>query len=738
MNTKSIIFTGVVALSLPALAVFQPQGRTARYGEVKSHETVDMQKSQESAKTAADHHERSIGTVNDLEAIEKYGELTQLFGEDFSLCVDGTEEEPAIDISLDIPLGDPDFEYPWNNMKPEYYHGEHRWGIGGAYPAGGCIGVPLSQGNPEGHVVTPLWDLSVNGGTFVVEFRARVNKADAPRHRIWVEAAETHNWAATWTDCDSGVSFESLSTEWTTLRCVFQNGGPTSLVNIVVQLGEPGECNVLIDDVKVYTLKPYVQIPVLKRHTEFDVDSFRLNWEPVEGADSYKVSVWTGSSEDGSLEYVLQDAVANEPSFKVEGVDEHLTYYYDVCAVAGDKESLHALPGEVFDIIAPAEITSTADEDGITFTSKVSEVGSAYGYSFTAMNQRTAEEDGPFVITYEQFTGWKHPLLDSEEYNQYLGPDGLPVFTIENPWDKCSSYYYPLDIKQQGWHGENFMSYHNFLAIDAFFYTAGNEQCGWISPAFDLSKDGGKIDIDMKLAAGPWLVYDENNRAYTYYAYCLVALFNWNEELGDYEQVELVSLKDLNETWKDCHVTFTKGSKRSVIGIFAAGSYENLYVDDIKIQQNYKKGETFYDPFHYRTWQLADQANAEGRDKSEFTYTVPDYASGKPVYARAQAVRYEGGQYGSKQVESLFTDNTYVGETQEYSGVNLVTPDNGNGSATVKDGLLTVLNPDGEIVMLCSLDGKAVVLGNATVITRKIDAGVYVVRVGDKNIKLIN
>lgn len=731
MNTKSIIFTGVVALSLPALAVFQPQGRTARYGELRSHETVGMQKSAGIAETpAADRPARSLGTVGGIETVEKYGELTELFGEDFSLCSAGSEEEPDMNVVLNIPSGDPDFQYPWNNMKPEYYHGDHRWGIEGAYPAGGAIAFPISSMNPQGHVVTPIWDLTANDGSFVVEFRARINTPTPPEHMILVEVAETNNWAPTWDTFDNEVTFGSLSTEWSTLRCVFQKGGPTTIVNIVGMAA--AECTILVDDVKVYSLKPYVQTPVLTRHTEFADDSFRVNWKPVEGADKYKVSVWT--EEEGQRIYVLEDAETAETSMKAEGVDPRATYWFDVRAIAGDKESLLPLPREVFDIVAPAEITSTADPDGITFTSKVADVESAYGYSFTAMHQRTAQADGPFVITDEQFTGWKHPGLKPDQ----LGPDGLPIYTIENPWDHTSSYYFPLDINQQGWHGENFMTYHDFIAIDSFFWETGRQQSGWISPEMDLSKDGGKIDISMKLAAAKSVIYDENNTPYTYYAYCIVGLFNWNEELGDYEQVESVICDNLNTQWSDRTVTLTKGSERSIIGFFAAGSYDNLYMDDIKIVQNYKKDEVFYDPFHFRTWQLADEAYIDGRDKAEFTYTVPDYASGKPVYARAQAVRYEGGQYSSKQVESPFTANTYVGETQEYSGVNLVASDKGNGSASVQDGVLTVLNPDGETVVLCSLDGKAVVLGNATTISRRIDAGVYVVRVGDKNIKLIN
>jgi len=169
-----------------------------------------------------------------------------------------------------------------------------------------------------------------------------------------------------------------------------------------------------------------------------------------------------------------------------------------------------------------------------------------------------AEQDGPFVVTNETFTGWRHPLYeDGEEY------------TKENPAeDKIASLYFPTDINQQGWYGENFQIYKDYICLVPFFYEASlhQEQTAWVSPELDLSKDGGKVSVSMKLAAE----FDIN---FETYSYCIVGLFNWNDDKGDYDQVELVYLKDLNFDWQDRSIELTKGTSRSKIAFFGAGSY---------------------------------------------------------------------------------------------------------------------------------------------------------------------
>lgn len=723
MANKLLFTISASLLAIPCLMALSPVAPvdTKLTKAFKGHEMTDRLKALGNTNGML----RSLGlTGTDAEKAADYGEMTLLIEEDFSLLTTGSEENPDMNTVLNYEWDDPEYQYVWNNMKPEFVHGDLKWGIGNAYPAGGMVCFPFSQENPEAHIVTPMMDLTANDGTFVVEFRAKAAKG-TELMKLMVEASDTRNWGPTWDSFDDAVDFLTVSEDWTTYRAVFQKGGPTSICNIYAA-GMSGA--LFVDDVKMYSLAPYVQTPVLKRHTDFTQTSFKANWEPVEGADSYLLSVWTKDVETGKA-FFIEDREVKGTSSEVTGVNETETYFYDVRAVKGDKKSLLPLPYEVFDIVTPEMMPATkSDDDERTYTSRVKPVASARGYNFTVMAERKAKADGPFVITNEQFTGWKHPGIEADQ----------PEWDIDHPGDNVSGLWYPTDIKQQGWHGENFMTYKDFLCLDPWHYEMAHEQAGWISPEFDLSKDGGKISIDLKLAGKLCQLWDEQgNPAGTVIADCLVALFNWNDELADYEQVELVRCSDVPTSWKDYHVELTKGSSRSVIGFFAVHSLENLYVDDIVIKQNYKAGETFHDPFAYRTWLLADQIRNDGGDPEQFTYTLPRHAWDLDIYNKAQAARIHFDERNSHDGQALsgFSKSEYVGNY--YSAVNMVLED-GNGSASIDHGTISILNPDAEDVYVCTADGKMVTLGNATEISYAAGKGAYVVRIGEKSIKLMH
>ena len=149
----------------------------------------------------------------------------------------------------------------------------------------------------------------------------------------------------------------------------------------------------------------------------------------MDGADRYFLSVWS-INEEGEREFVLEDKeIAGATSYEVNGVSETTTYFYDVRAAKGEQMSLLPLPYEVFDIVSPEMMPAEQGSDERTFISRVKPLEAAGGYNFYAMTERTAKTDGPFAITDEQFTGWKHPNIETEQ----------PEWTIENPYDQVSS-----------------------------------------------------------------------------------------------------------------------------------------------------------------------------------------------------------------------------------------------------------------------------------------------------------
>lgn len=667
--------------------------------------------------------------------VDKIGTLTLVEQEDFSLLTAGSEENPDYTVNLEIyqwlvdddgnlvfdeygnPIENPDYEYPWNNMKREYISGDKGWGVGNAYPAGGMLYFPFSRSAPQGKISTPWLDLSDNAGTFVLEFKVKVTESafsdpSAPPVII-VETAETRNMSPMWDIFEETfLNYENLSTEWTTFRLVYQGAGTSTLCNIVGQ-GVSG--GMYVDDIKIYSLKPYIATPVLKRHTDFTESSFTANWSEVEGAEKYIVDVWYDDLY-GERQMLADKVETTETSYKVEGTNLDDIYFYRVQAVNSEHSSLLPLPVEVFDIVTP-KMRKAKEVDKNIYEGGVEEVVSAYGYDYFATARRVAEQDGPFVVTNETFTGWRHPLYEEGE-----------EYTKENPAkDRVSSLYFPTDIMQQGWYGENFQIYKDYICLVPFFYEASlhQEQTAWVSPELDLSKDGGKVSVSMKLAA-------EFDLTFETYSYCIVGLFNWNEDKGDYDQVELVYLKDLNFDWQDREIELTKGTSRSKIAFFGAGSYGDLYIDDIVVSQNYKAGEMFDDPFYFSTWQLAENM----LDPTTFEFEVPSHALGHDIYQKAQAVRMhlnaQGGYDG--EVKSSFAESDFVANT--VSGISLV-EDGIASNVNVAGGVVYIQNPSGAAVTVCSPDGKTCKLGNGTSLVYTPDAkGVYIVVIGGSSVKV--
>lgn len=723
-NTILISTALLLGAAATSAAVLTAAGNPADYGTLRSRRATPVMKTP-GIKTP----QKIMAFADEGNAeVDKYGELTVLAEEDFSLLATGAEGNPDYDTSLELPMGDPSYEYPWNNMQPQYIHGDLRWGVGNAFPAGGMLCFPFDRMNPEAHIVPPVLDLSANGGAFVVELRAKVSKpvTEETPFMLLVEAAETHNWAPRWDNVDKEFNTYELSTEWRTFRLIFQGGGPSTLVNIV---GRGLEGEMYIDDIKVYSLKPFVPAPVLARHSDFAKNSFNINWHPVKEAKKYLVNVWSGFTDQEERTPVITDreVSASDTTFKVTDTDPGLAYYFSVTAADDTHKSLAPLDKEVFDIVTPVlKKAEAVGSDGITFTGRVEEQPEAYGFNYSAMARRVADQDGPFVLTNEQFTGWRAIALDND---QYKGQE----FTKENPFidGVIGGPYYPTDIRQQGWYGKNYMTYKDYLMLAPFFYTSTglpSDQTCWVSPEFDLSADGGNVSVDLKLAATYWA---EMRR----YADCAIALFNYDPTVGDFVQVDAVYVRDLNFDWKNAHVDLKGGSTVSRIGIFALNSYEDMYVDDIVVKQNYKAGDAFMDPFYYSTWQLAERME----DPCEFTYKVPDYASGLDVYNKAQAVRMHLDEHGSYDSEAVSrpTGDEYVGKTQAYSGVALVENDLAQ-LISVSAGTITVSNPDGADVKVVSADGMVAELGNASIVSHTPgNTGVYVVVVGAKSVKVL-
>lgn len=672
---------------------------------------------------------------------EKYGTLREVFSEDFSLMADGTEENPAIYTDMTIDPNAPNYEYPWWNMDPKYSHQPH-WGTGNegegsaSCPAGGCFYMKATTNASQtalysAHINTPNIDVSQDGGTCVLEFRARTSDTENTYDWLFIEAAETNNMGPTWRTIDDPIRVTGVTNEWTTYRILFRAGGPTTIFNLVCQ----GPGDVYIDDLKVYQVVPFVDQPQDVAHSEYLGSSFVLNWTPVKDADKYIVNVWQEETNSFTGETTRTDIVTGrevtEPTTKIENAQSGDIYYCNVIACKGDKQSVESTTYRVYDLETPVMLDPVLKEgQGNYYIAQWETVPAGDVYNYYAYAKRVAEADGEFVVTDEDFTG----LRDADG-----NMNGLTKENCGND-DELDFYttYYPNETKQQGWYAPCTFPFDDYLAISAFWWMWNGEQGGYISPEFDMSADGGKFTVNVDLAGLTKSVWMGDDKYEDRTTQAIVALFTYDEAVGDFVQTEWFNTLDLknpvNFDFQTYTFNFTKGTNRSVIGVFADYSPSVLFVDNLKITQNRKAGDEFMDPFRYKHWHGAKET--EENDAIEIT--VPTQHLGCEIYHKVSAFGMKPDKYQQfyEERESAFTPLSFVMKS-DFTAVDCINNESVLGNAYVSGSNIVVLNPAGEEVAIYTTDGKVLYQGNAAMRTLTPgQTGVYVVTIGGKTFKL--
>lgn len=640
-----------------------------------------------------------------------YGTPVEVINEDFSLMTAGSYGNPDTSVEL---TSDQISSYPfWINMLPEY---THQPGWGGHYlsPAGGCVATSESDG---GNLNTPMLDCSAHQGVVFLEFKARTDEGVENQYLL-AEAAETFNMQPSW-DMLGDVVLTDVSPEWKTYTIKFYNAGQYTLFNLVRQqmTQEDVVHRIYLDDVRVYTIDPYIAMPTALPYTDYDGESFMAHWTKVDGAVSYRLNVYskdvTGDydNQTTTINYVLKDQEVTDTAYTVENVESGKTYYYSVQAVNADgKKSFECPEAEVFDLVAP-ELNDANVEADHSYKASWSEVPSAEVYNYWASHQRVAKTDGEFIVT-------------NESLNNLEMTDGSEI-----TWSFDDPSYYSYDnyvIKpfqtQAGWIAKQGLPYPGCVCVDGWQYMFNHADAGLVSPELDLSKDGGKVNVQVDLRGDHGEVWFSDNSHETRYTRAAFALFNWNEQKGDFEQAELIYDNDLPEDeFKTSTVTFTKGTSRSKIGIYAVYAPAHLYLKNLVVSQNYTAGQTFWDPFYYGRY-------VQG---TETTVNVPDYAVTSAIRHKVSAVKTNPTTRELK--ESAFSKEKEVGNI--YNGIGSVSLS--NAPVQVVNGKLTVTG--NEVVNVYSLNGTLVYSGKAegNTLTVPVQSGSYIVKVGKQSIKVV-
>lgn len=690
-------------LTMAATATVSAQQNTQNEVQKLTRSVLPQQSKITTAAFSLNKNVANVPLTTVYKAANPYGEEQQVMFEDFAKMTSGSEATPDTEANI---IKD-EFEYPWINTKDEYFK-QAGWGSGNAYPAGGTVYLD-SNPNDMAHINTPMLNVAANGGIAWIRFKARAkNAGDNPQ--VMVEAAETFNMSPSWRMMGS-AALPQLSTEWKEYSMFFYGGGEYTLFNIVSVMAP-----VYIDNIEVFTVKQHIGTPTTLPHTNYEGTSFDANWTPVEGATGYKVNVFTLNKETGKAEYLFENKPVTTNKFHVTGATSGQTYFYSVAATKNNYTSIPSDKMFVYNLEAPV-LKDVTNLDRNKYTAEWSTVPSAERYNYIAYYDRKADKTGEFVVTNEDFTGVKDA-------------DGnLTGWTKEDPNPGSYDSYYIPEMKQAGWKGTQYAPYTDYICLDGWQYYHNHQDAGLISPEMDMSKDGGKFTVNVKLAGASTIAIDENNNEFTAYTQAAFALFNYNETTCDYEQAELIYPegypKAVNGDWKNFTINFTKGSKKSIIGIYAVYADEHLYLDDLKITQKYQAGESLNDPFIFRRW----------LQEPKVDITIPAFVGKSDVSHRVTAFKTNSDKNVKKQyAESKFSELKKVGTANGISNIGL-------SKAVVKmeGNNVYVNNINGENVQIYTLDGQLVYnnKGEKNIRVALTQHGAYIVKVGNKTIKLV-
>ena len=722
----------------------------------------------------------SVKKADGTNPYAKYGEFEELLYEDFSKLTTGSVGNPDFNTNLYDPFKRTDpydnsqYEIPWYSFNPDYlntkgvYDSNHetdsRWGVNNGFPAGGALYMYLQDDDEDCefsqcHVNTCLIDCSKYQGDVLLQFDAFTDNAESTNFISQVEAAETNGMGPNWNVLGS-LTLPEINSERKTYTILFRGADKSTIFNIVGQRGaleRGGDIygnSFYIDNIKVSVLKPFVNAPENLKMKYYKGDNFKLAWDKVEGADKYLVDVYTkqviqndnGRTQETIGEYLLQDEETTDNFLQVNNAKNGEVYYYRVRAMKGNQVSMESNEEkQILGVVAPALelVDSYADSK---YTAMWKPVPGAERYNYQAFAANKITEDTKLAVVNTNFEGmpynhgfeWKVTSWGNEIVEQY----DTPKYSTTDPDPSAVTGTYTCLDKMSGWMAYSWALYKDALVIDGYqSFNNGNNASLQCAP-IDLSKDNGKFDVTITLkgeCADGYVDQDNNPE----YAHAALATFVYDQELDDYVQGETKFITDTNDKeWKTTTCSFSNGSEDMTFGVFATYAPSNLYIHDIKIEQNYKAGDTFMKSFDY--YYRAEGVEVEKNGEKYLSMEIPlvGETAGKDVYHRMQSVRL--GQAANQFTSATFCESQWSKPTlvaeNVVTGIEKTT-EVGKKSATVfmQGDNLVINNPAGEEVHIFGMNGaelNADKSGNASIKMAMPADNSFIVKVGKQSIKI--
>lgn len=780
-----MFFAGVCALMFtPASAQFLTREKASQN---KVTAPVSLQSEAPAVKKAAEGKKQgfkmqllSVKKADGTNPYAKYGDFEELLYEDFSKLTTGSVGNPDFNTNLydafkrTDPYDNSQYEIPWYSFNPDYlntkgvYDSNHetdsRWGVNNGFPAGGALYMYLQDDDEDCefsqcHVNTCLIDCSKYQGDVILQFDAFTDNAESTNFISQVEAAETNGMGPSWNVLGS-LTLPEINSERKTYTILFRGADKSTIFNIVGQRGaleRGGDIygnSFYIDNIKVSVLKPFVNAPENLKMKYYKGDNFKLAWDKVDGADKYLVDVYTkqviqndmGYTQETIGDYLLQDEETTDNFLQVNNAKNGEVYYYRVRAMKGNQVSMESNEEkQILGVVAPAlELVDNYADSKYTAMWKPVPGAERYNYQAFAANKIT--EDTKLAVVNTNFEGmpynhgfeWKVTSWGNEIVEQY----DTPKYSTTDPDPSAVTGTYTCLDKMSGWMAYSWALYKDALVIDGYqSFNNGNNASLQCAP-MDLSKDNGKFDVTITLKGECAEGYvDQNNNPV--YAHAALATFVYDQELDDYVQGETKFIADTNDKeWKTTTCSFSNGSEDMTFGVFATYAPSNLFIHDIKIEQNYKAGETFMKSFDYYYREEGVEVEKNGEKYLSMEIPLVGETAGKDVYHRMQSVRL--GQAANQFTSATFCESQWSKPTlvaeNVVTGIEKTT-EVGKKSATVfmQGDNLVINNPAGEEVHIFGMNGaelNADKSGNASIKMAMPADNSFIVKVGKQSIKI--
>lgn len=780
-----MFFAGVCALMFtPASAQFLTREKASQN---KVTAPVSLQSEAPAVKKAAEGKKQgfkmqllSVKKADGTNPYAKYGDFEELLYEDFSKLTTGSVGNPDFNTNLydafkrTDPYDNSQYEIPWYSFNPDYlntkgvYDSNHetdsRWGVNNGFPAGGALYMYLQDDDEDCefsqcHVNTCLIDCSKYQGDVILQFDAFTDNAESTNFISQVEAAETNGMGPSWNVLGS-LTLPEINSERKTYTILFRGADKSTIFNIVGQRGaleRGGDIygnSFYIDNIKVSVLKPFLNAPENLKMKYYKGDNFKLSWDKVDGAEKYLVDVYTkqviqndmGYTQEAIGDYLLQDEETTDNFLQVNNAKNGEVYYYKVRAVKGSQVSMESNEEkQILGVVAPALelVDSYADSK---YTAMWKPVPGAERYNYQAFAANKITEDTKLAVVNTNFEGmpynhgfeWKVTSWGNEIVEQY----DTPKYSTTDPDPSAVTGTYTCLDKMSGWMAYSWALYKDALVIDGYqSFNNGNNASLQCAP-IDLSKDNGKFDVTITLKGECAEGYvDQNNNPV--YAHAALATFVYDQELDDYVQGETKFIADTNDKeWKTTTCSFSNGSEDMTFGVFATYAPSNLFIHDIKIEQNYKAGDTFMKSFDYYYREEGVEVEKNGEKYLSMEIPLVGETAGKDVYHRMQSVRL--GQAANQFTSATFCESQWSKPTlvaeNVVTGIEKTT-EVGKKSATVfmQGDNLVINNPAGEEVHIYGMNGaelNADKSGNASIKMAMPADNSFIVKVGKQSIKI--